>query len=131
MAGKKLCFLSRGRSTPGHRKRKHRVSCTPSRPPKVPFLGLERYVFMFLCFQKHSCGQCLMETAQMRRQRTEQKSLTTGYVCNCNAKEITILFCKQIGRSPNTSYTKCRMGLKEKKMEMAGNSFGSRLIFVS
>ncbi len=62
---------------------------------------------------------------------TEHKCLTTGYVCSCNAKEITILFCKQIGRSPNTSYTKCRMGLREGKMEMAGNSFSSRPIFVS
>jgi hypothetical protein len=24
-------------------------SATPGRPPNVPFLGLERYVFMFLC----------------------------------------------------------------------------------
>jgi hypothetical protein len=67
----------------------------------------------------------------MRRQRIDQKSLTIGYACNCNAKEITILFCKQIGRSPNTSYAKCRMGLRERKMEMAGNGFSSRLIFVS
>ncbi len=42
----------------------------------------------------------------MRRRRTEQKSLTTGYACNCNANDITILLCKQIGRSPNTSYAK-------------------------
>jgi hypothetical protein len=28
---------------------------------------------------------------------TEHKCLTTGYGCNCTAKEITILFCKQIG----------------------------------
>jgi hypothetical protein len=67
----------------------------------------------------------------MRRQRTEQKSLTTGYACNCNAKEITIFFCKQIGQSSNTSYAKCRMGLRERKMEIAGNGFGSRFIFVS
>jgi hypothetical protein len=45
---------------------------------------------------------------------TEQKSLTTGYECNCNAKEIIFLFCKQIGQSPNTSYAKCRMGLRGK-----------------
>ncbi len=62
---------------------------------------------------------------------TEHKCLTIGYVCNCNAKEITILFCKQIGWSPNTSYAKCRMGLREGKMEMAGNGFKSRPIFVS
>ncbi len=61
---------------------------------------------------------------------TEHKCLTTGYACNCNAKEITILFCKQIGQSP-MSYAKCRMGLREGKMEMAGNSFSSRPIFVS
>ncbi len=58
-------------------------------------------------------------------------TLTTGYACNCNAKEITILFCKQIGQIPNTSYAKCRMGLREGKMEIAGNSFSSRPIFVS
>jgi hypothetical protein len=62
---------------------------------------------------------------------TEHKCLTTGYACNCNAKEITILFCVQIGQSPNRSYAKCRMGLREGKMEMAGNSFSSRPIFVS
>jgi hypothetical protein len=67
----------------------------------------------------------------MRRQRTEKKCLITGYTCNCNAKEITILFCKQIGRSPNTSYAKCRMGVRERKMEMAENGFSSHLIFVS
>ncbi len=61
----------------------------------------------------------------------EHKCMTTGYACNCNAKEITILFCKQIGRSSNTSYAKCRMGLREGKMEMAGNGFSSRPIFVS
>ena len=70
-------------------------------------------------------------TAVVGRQGTEQKSLTTGYACNCNAKDITILLFKQIGRSPNTSYAKCRMGLREKKMEMAGNGFSSRPIFVS
>ncbi len=53
------------------------------------------------------------------------------WVCNCNAKEITILFCKQIGRSPNTSYAKYRRGLREGKMEMAGYGFSSRRIFVS
>jgi hypothetical protein len=67
----------------------------------------------------------------MRRQRTEQKSVTTGYVCNCNAKEMKIFFCKQIGQSPNASYAKCRMGLRERKIELAGNGFGSCLIFVS
>jgi hypothetical protein len=72
-----------------------------------------------------------MENAQMGRQKTEQKSLTTGYACNCNAKEITILFCKQIGQSPDTSYAKCRMGSGERKMKMAGSGFSSRLIFVS
>jgi hypothetical protein len=60
---------------------------------------------------------------------TEHKCSTTGYACNSNAKEITILFCKQIGRSPNTSYAKCRMGLREGgKIEMAGNSFSSHPI---
>ena len=62
---------------------------------------------------------------------TEHKCLTTGYVCNCNEKEISILFCKQIGRSPNTSYAKFRMGLREGKMEMARNGFSSRPILVS
>jgi hypothetical protein len=62
---------------------------------------------------------------------TEHKCLTTGYACNCNAKEIKNLLCKQIGQSPNTSYAKCRMGLREGKMEMAGNGFSSHPIFVS
>ncbi len=62
---------------------------------------------------------------------TGQKCMTTGYMCSCNAKEMTILFCKQIGRNPNTSYAKCRMGLKERKMEMAGNGFSSCPIYVS
>jgi hypothetical protein len=62
---------------------------------------------------------------------TEHKCLTTDYACNCNEKEITILFCKQIGQSPNTSYAKCRMGLREGKMKTAGNGFSSHPIFVS
>ncbi len=62
---------------------------------------------------------------------TEHKCLNTGYGCNCNAKEITILFCKQIGQSPNTSYAKRRMGLMEAKMKMAGNGLSSSPIFVS
>ncbi len=62
---------------------------------------------------------------------TEHKCLATGYACNCNAKEITTLLCKQIGQSPNKSYAKCRMGLSEGKMEMAGNGFSFRPIFVS
>ncbi len=66
-----------------------------------------------------------------KKTKDRAKSLTTGYVCNCNAKEITIHFCKQMGQSPNTSYTKCRMGLRERKMEIAGNGFGSCFIFVS
>ena len=70
------------------------------------------------CANRKTKGQCI-------------GALTTGYACNCNAKEITILFCKQIGRSPNMSYAKCRMGLREGKMEMAGNGFSSRPIFVS
>jgi hypothetical protein len=48
--------------------------------------------------------------------------LTTGYACNCNEKEITILFCEQIGESPNTSYAKCRMGLRERKRKWRGTA---------
>jgi hypothetical protein len=70
------------------------------------------------CTNRKTKGQCI-------------GALTTGYACNCNAKDITIFFCKQIGRSPNMSYAKCRMGLREGKMEMAGNGFSSRPIFVS
>jgi hypothetical protein len=66
---------------------------------------------------------------QIGTQRIGQKCMTTGYVCNCNAKDITILFCKQIGQSQ--SYAKYRMGLRERKMEMAGNGFSSHPIFVS
>jgi hypothetical protein len=62
---------------------------------------------------------------------TEHKCLTTGYACSWNAKEITILVCKQIGQSPNLSYAKCKMGLREGKMEMVGNGFSSCPIFVS
>ena len=70
------------------------------------------------CANRKTKGQCIGAS-------------TTGYACNCNAKEITILFCKQIGRSPNMSYAKCRMGLREGKMEMVGNGFSSHPIFVS
>ena len=76
--------------------------------------------------------QHLMEKCANRKTKVQCiGALTTGYACNCNAKEITILFCKQIGQSPNTSYAKCRMGLREGKTEMAGNGFSSRPIFVS
>jgi hypothetical protein len=34
-------------------------SATPARPPKVPFLGRERYVFMFLGEKNCACGHCL------------------------------------------------------------------------
>ncbi len=68
-------------------------------------------------------GECTNEKTKDRA-----KSLTTGYTCNCNAKEIAILFCKQIGRIPNISYAKCRMGFRERKMDMARNGFSSRLI---
>jgi hypothetical protein len=34
-------------------------SATPGRPPKVPFLGQERYVFMFLCEKNCACGHPL------------------------------------------------------------------------
>ncbi len=71
------------------------------------------------------------EVCEQEDKGTEHRSLTTGYMCNCNAKEITILFCKQIGQSPNMSYAKCRMGLWEGKMEMAGNGISSRPICVS
>ncbi len=71
------------------------------------------------------------EMRKWKDKGTEHKCLTTGYACNYNAKEKTILFCKQIGRSPNTSYAECRMGLREGEMKMAGNSFSSHPIFVS
>jgi hypothetical protein len=34
-------------------------SATPGRPPKVPFFGWERYVFMFLCEKNCACGHPL------------------------------------------------------------------------
>jgi hypothetical protein len=71
---------------------------------------------------------------EMRKQEDKgqgKNCMTTGYVCNCNAKEITILFCKQIGQSPNMGYAKCRMGLREKKMEIVGKGFSSGPICVS
>jgi hypothetical protein len=61
-----------------------------------------------------------MEKCANRKTKDRAKMLTTGYVCNCNAKEITIIFCKQIGQSPNTCYIKCRMGLRERKWKWQG-----------
>jgi hypothetical protein len=44
-----------------------------------------------------------------------QKSYATGYTCNSRLqKGITILFCKQIGLSPNTNYAS---SLNKFKME--------------
>jgi hypothetical protein len=71
------------------------------------------------------------EMSKWENKETEHKCLTTGYACNCNAKEITFPFCKQIGQSPNMSCAKCRIGLREGKMEMVGNGFSSCPIFVS
>jgi hypothetical protein len=34
-------------------------SAMPGRPPKVPFLGRERYVFMFICSKNCACGHPL------------------------------------------------------------------------
>ncbi len=34
-------------------------SVTPGRPPKVPFFGRERYIFMFLCEKNCACGHPL------------------------------------------------------------------------
>ncbi len=36
-------------------------SATPARPPKVPFGGRERYVFMFICSKKCACAHCLSD----------------------------------------------------------------------
>jgi hypothetical protein len=47
----------------------NRVSATPARPPKVPFLGRERYVFMFLGETNCACGHELIppiDTAQFQ-----------------------------------------------------------------
>ncbi len=100
---------------------KKEISCIiiiviPSFPGRKNSLRLWLQHLMEKCANGKTKGQCI-------------GALTTGCVCNCNAKEITILFCKQIGRSPNTNYAKCWMGLREGKMEMAGNSFSSRPIF--
>jgi hypothetical protein len=102
-----------------------------NRPPR--WLALYGYL-QFSWEEKLVAPLVAAPNGEMRKweeKGTEHKCLTTGYVCNCNAKEITILFCKQIGRSPNTNYAKCRMGLREGKMEMVGNGFSFRTIFVS
>ena len=50
-----------------------------------------------------------------------QKNYATGYTCNsCLQKGITILFCKQIGRSPSTNYASSFGGFKMDWMEVAG-----------
>ncbi len=102
-----------------------------NRPPR--WLALYGYL-QFSWEEKLVAPLIAAPNGEMRKwedKGTEQNSLTTGYACNCNAKEILILFCKQIGRSPNTSYAMCRMDLRERKMEMVGNGFSSCLIFVS
>jgi hypothetical protein len=102
-----------------------------NRPPR--WLALYGHL-QFFWEEKLVAPLIAASNGEMRKwedKRTEQKCLTTGYACNCYAKEITILFCKQIGRSPNTSYAKCRMGLREGKMKMAGIGFSSCPIFVS
>ncbi len=85
----------------------------------------------FCSRQKARCDLLDLPVLNAQIMGRQRDRVTTGYMCNSNAKEIKILFCEQIGRSPNTSYAKCRMGLREGKMEMAGNSFSSRPIFVS
>jgi hypothetical protein len=94
-------------------------ACAP--PPSAHF-GLFWRVFLGEKLVAPLIAAPKWRNAQIGRQRTEQKSLTTGYVCNCNAKEITILFCTQIGKSPNTSYAKCRMGLRERKWKWRGTA---------
>ncbi len=104
-------------------------------PTNLPPRWLALYGYLQFSWEEKLVAPLIAApNGEMRKwedKRTEHKCLTTGYACNCNAKEITILFCKQIGGSPNTSYAKCRIGLKEGKMEMAGNGFSSRPIFVS
>ncbi len=72
--------------------------------------------FQFFWEEKLVAPLIVAPNGEMRKwedKGTEHKCLNTGYACNCNAKEIKILFCKQIGQSPNMSYAKCRMGLRE------------------
>ncbi len=101
------------------------------RPPR--WLALYGYL-RFSWEEKLVAPLIVAPNGEMRKREdkgAEHTCLTTGYACNCNAKEITILFCKQIGLSPHTSYAKCRLGLREGKMEMVGNGFSSHPIFVS
>ena len=58
-----------------------------------------------------------------------QKSMTTGYARNSNCEKDNNFFCKQIGRSPNTSYAKSSVGLREKKIEKAGTVLVPALFF--
>jgi hypothetical protein len=102
-------------------------------PTNCPPRWLDFYGYLHISWEEKLVAPLIAApNGEMRKGEdkvTEHKCLTTGYTCNCNAKEITILFCKQIGQSPNTSYAKCR--IKEGKIEMAGNGFSSRPIFVS
>ncbi len=104
-------------------------------PTKRPLWWLALYGYLQFSLEENLVAPLIAapngEMHKWEDKGTEHKCLTTGYACSCNAKEITILFCKQIGRSPNTSHAKCRMGIREGKMKMAGNGFSSHPIFVS
>jgi hypothetical protein len=74
-----------------------------NRPPR--WLAIYGYL-LFSWEEKLVVPLIAAPNGEMRKwehKGTEHKCLTTGYACNCNAKEVTILFCKQIGRSHNTS----------------------------
>ncbi len=67
-----------------------------NRPPW--WLALYGYQ-QFSWEEKHVAPLIAAPNGEMRKwedKGTEHKCLTTGYTCNCNAKKITFLFCKQI-----------------------------------
>jgi hypothetical protein len=48
---------------------------TPGRPPKVPFFGWERYVFMFLCSKNCACGHPLISNRSICRKTQNRVNL--------------------------------------------------------
>ncbi len=92
----------------------------------VVSIGLEAIVLLFF-LEILPCG--------MGKSKFEERVLSgdllfqVPYLLSRNKNLYANIF---LGKSHcNTSYAKCRMGLRERKMEMAGNGFSSRPIFVS
>ena len=74
-----------------------------------------------------------MDSAQLKK-KTDEKGknaqLRTTRV-TLIAKRITILFANKLDKVLIRVTLRCRVGLRERKIGMAGMGFGSRLIFMS